>query len=128
AELTVVIGSQVRRATSEQAAAAIAGYTVANDVSMRDWQNHTIQFLAGKVWEATTPVGPWLTVTDPDAPEPAVRIRTQLGDETMQDSNTGQLLFGPRALVEYVSTAITLMPGDLILTGTPGGVGMGREP
>lgn len=132
AELTVVIGAPVRRATSEQAAAAIAGYTVANDVSMRDFQRHTNQFLAGKVWERTTPVGPWLTVPDEPIGPTAFPIGTTIegpaGTETMQASNTDQLLFGPVALVEYISKAITLVPGDLILTGTPGGVGAGRTP
>ena len=129
AELTVVIGAPVRRATAEQAAAAIAGYTVANDVSMRDYQRHTNQFLAGKVWEATTPVGPWLTVPDePISDDTAYPIGTTIDGTTMQSSNTDQLLFGPVALVEYISQAITLVPGDLILTGTPGGVGAGRTP
>jgi acylpyruvate hydrolase len=131
AELTVVIGATpggggVRRATAEQALAAIAGYTVANDVSMRDFQRRTNQFLAGKTWERATPVGPWLTVSD-DA-SPAYPIGTTIDGVTMQSSNTDQLLFGPVALVEYISQVITLVPGDLILTGTPGGVGAGRTP
>ena len=128
AELTLVIGGEVRRATPEQAAAAIAGYTVANDVSMRDYQRHTNQFLAGKVWERTTPVGPWLTVPDEPIGATAYPIRSDIDGDVMQSSNTDQLLFGPVALVEYISTAITLVPGDLILTGTPGGVGAGRTP
>lgn len=128
AELTIVIGSPVRRATPEQAAAAIAGYTLANDVSMRDFQRHTNQFLAGKVWERTTPVGPWLTVPDEPIGDTAYPISSDIDGETMQSSNTDQLLFGPVALVEYISKAITLDPGDLILTGTPGGVGAGRTP
>lgn len=130
AELTVVIGNAVRRATAEQAADAIAGYTVANDVSMRDFQRRTKQFLAGKMWERATPVGPWLTVTDEIAPSYPISasIETSAGTETMQSSNTDQLLFGPVALIEYISQVITLVPGDLILTGTPGGVGAGRTP
>lgn len=135
AELTVVIGatpegSGVRRATTAQAAAAIAGYTVANDVSMRDFQRRTKQFLAGKMWERATPVGPWLTVIDDANPAYPISasIETSAGTETMQSSNTDQLLFGPVALVEYISQVITLVPGDLILTGTPGGVGAGRTP
>ncbi len=126
AELTIVIGAAVRRATGAEAAAAIAGYTVANDVSMRDFQRRTNQFLAGKMWEHATPVGPWLTVTDD--PAPAYAISASIDGETMQSSNTDQLLFGPVALVGYISQAITLLPGDLILTGTPGGVGAGRTP
>jgi acylpyruvate hydrolase len=132
AELTVVIGATpsgatVRRADAERALAAIAGYTVANDISMRDFQRNTNQFLAGKVWEASTPVGPWLVV--PDEPgEPARPISCEVDGETVQSSNTDQLLFGPIHLVQYISTLITLAPGDLILTGTPGGVGAGRTP
>ena len=126
AELTIVIGAPARRVTGPAAAAAIAGYTLANDVSMRDFQRRTNQFLAGKMWEHATPVGPWLTVSDD--PAPALPISASIDGTTMQSSNTDQLLFGPVALVEYISQAITLMPGDLILTGTPGGVGAGRTP
>ncbi|HWL45721.1 MAG TPA: fumarylacetoacetate hydrolase family protein [Ilumatobacter sp.] len=128
AELTIVIGAPIRRATADQAAAAIAGYTVANDVSMRDYQRHTSQFLAGKAWERTTPVGPWLTVPDEPIGDTAYPIGTTIDGEVLQASNTDQLLFGPVALVEYISKVITLVPGDLILTGTPGGVGAGRTP
>lgn len=133
AELTVVVGatpehSEIRRADARQARAAIAGYTVANDVTMRDFQRNTTQFFAGKVWESTTPVGPWLTVAEPGDPLPATRIRTIVDGETMQDSNTDQMLFDAIDLVQYASTLITLVPGDLILTGTPGGVGAGRDP
>lgn len=129
AELTVVIGAGARRVTGGAAAAAIAGYTVANDVSMRDFQRRTNQFLAGKMWERATPVGPWLVVPDePIGPVAAYPIRATVDGEVMQDSNTDQLLFGAVALVEYISQIITLVPGDLILTGTPGGVGAGRTP
>jgi len=128
AELTVVIGAEVRRAGAAEAADAIAGYTVANDVSMRDFQRNTGQFLAGKVWEGTTPVGPWLVVTLDAATPPAFPISCSVDGEVMQSSNTDQLLFDPVALVQYLSTIITLVPGDLILTGTPGGVGDGRDP
>lgn len=127
-ELTVVIGERVRRASPEQAARAIAGYTVANDVSMRDYQRNTPQFLAGKIWEACSPVGPWMVVAEPGDPPPALPIRSTIDGEVMQSSNTDQLVFDARFLVEYVSTMITLVPGDLILTGTPGGVGDARSP
>ncbi|HUF98795.1 MAG TPA: fumarylacetoacetate hydrolase family protein [Ilumatobacter sp.] len=128
AELTVVIGAEVRRATASEAAGAIAGYTVANDITMRDYQRNTSQFTAGKMWEGTTPVGPWLVVADESSPAPARAISCTVDGETMQSSNTDQLLFDPVHLVQYISTIITLAPGDLILTGTPGGVGAGREP
>lgn len=127
AELGVVIGRAVRRASTEEAAAAIAGYTAVNDVSVRDYQNRTLQWLQGKAWEATTPVGPWLAVTSPG--EPAhFAITCTVDGEVMQASNTAELVFDPVALVRYISTFVTLEPGDLIATGTPGGVGMARTP
>jgi acylpyruvate hydrolase len=127
AELGVVIGTEVRRATPEQAAAAIAGYTVVNDVSVRDYQYRSTQFLQGKVWEGTTPVGPYLVTTEPGEPS-AFPISCIVDDQVMQNSNTSQLLFGPVELVSYISTIITLAPGDLIVTGTPAGVGHARNP
>jgi acylpyruvate hydrolase len=127
AELTVVIGSPVRHATREQAQAAIAGYTVMNDVSVRDWQMRTSQFLQGKTFEATTPLGPWL-VTPDELPDGAWEISTVIDGETRQHSDTGQLVFGVLDLVVYLSTIVTLRPGDVIATGTPGGVGHARKP
>jgi acylpyruvate hydrolase len=127
AELGLVIGSEVRRASAEQAAAAIAGYTVVNDVSVRDYQYRSTQFLQGKVWEGTTPVGPYLVTTEPGASS-AFPISCLVDDQVMQSSNTSQLLFGPVELVCYISTIITLAPGDLIVTGTPAGVGHARNP
>jgi acylpyruvate hydrolase len=127
AELGVVIGSSIRRATAEQAEAAIAGYTVVNDISVRDWQLHTTQFAAGKAWEHTTPVGPHLVVNEPGRP-PHFPIQCIVDGELMQSSNTDQLCFDPVALIRYISTIITLDPGDLIVTGTPGGVGHARNP
>lgn len=127
AELGVVIGTAVRRASDEQAAAAIAGYTVVNDVSVRDFQYRSTQFLQGKMWEGTTPVGPYLVTTEPGEPA-AFPIQCIVDGEVMQDSNTSELCFGPIELVRYISTLITLTPGDLIVTGTPGGVGHARNP
>jgi acylpyruvate hydrolase len=123
AELGVVVGTQVRHATPEQAAAAIAGYTVCNDISARDFQNRTLQWLQGKMFEASTPAGPWV-VTDT---EPG-RISCTVDGETMQESHISELVFSPVDLVVYISAIVTLAPGDLILTGTPGGVGAGRRP
>jgi acylpyruvate hydrolase len=127
AELTVVIGQAVRRARGADAEAAIAGYTVANDLSIRDFQNHTTQFMAGKAWEGSTPVGPHLVVTEPGHVA-RFPIECIVDGEVMQSSNTSELCFEPVELIEYISTFITLVPGDLILTGTPGGVGAAREP
>jgi acylpyruvate hydrolase len=127
AELTVVIGRPVRHADREQAAAAIAGYTVLNDVSVRDYQNRTRQFLQGKTFERTTPLGPWL-VTPDELPEGGWAISTVLDGETVQSSTTDELVFGPVDLVVYLSEIVTLNPGDVIATGTPGGVGHARTP
>jgi acylpyruvate hydrolase len=127
AELGVVIGKEIRRGSADEAAAAIAGYTVVNDISVRDYQYRTTQFLQGKAWEATTPVGPYLVTTEPGEPSD-FPISCIVDGEVMQDSNTGKLCFGPVELVQYISTIITLAPGDLIVTGTPAGVGHARDP
>lgn len=127
AELTVVIGAAVRRATPEQARAAIGGYTVLNDVSVRDWQTRTKQFLQGKTFEHTTPIGPWL-VTPDELPEGGWEISTVLDGETVQRSTTAELVFSAVDLVQYLSEILTLNPGDVIATGTPGGVGHARRP
>jgi acylpyruvate hydrolase len=126
-ELTVVIGSPVRHADDAQAAAAIAGYTVMNDVSVRDYQRRTPEFLQGKTFEKSTPLGPWL-VTPDELPAGGWRITTELDGETVQSSTTDQLVFGAVDLVRYLSAIITLNPGDIIATGTPGGVGAARTP
>ncbi len=127
AELGVVIGCEVRNADPASAAAAIAGYTVVNDISVRDYQYRTLQWLQGKAFEGTTPVGPWLLVAD--GSEPAhFPISCTVDGEVMQRSNTSQLVFDPVTLVQYISTIITLAPGDIIATGTPGGVGHARNP
>lgn len=132
AELTVVIGRSVRHADAGSARAAIAGYTVLNDVSMRDYQRRTKQFLQGKTWEHSTPLGPELVTPDELPADPAdggsLRIRSELGGEIMQDSTTDQLVFGVVDLIVYLSTILTLNPGDVIATGTPGGVGDARTP
>ncbi len=129
-ELVAVIGRTVRRATPEQAADAIAGYTVGNDVSVRDWQNRTGQFLQGKTFEATTPLGPVLVTADEigNSVGYGLALSTEVDGEVMQSSDTSQLLFDPVELVGYISTILTLRPGDVIFTGTPGGVGHARKP
>lgn len=127
AELAVVVGSPLRRATPAQAAAAIAGYAVLNDVSMRDWQWRTTQWLQGKTFENSTPVGPWLTTADEvDASD--LEVRCEVDGVVMQRSRTSDLLFTPADILAYASQIITLEPGDLIATGTPGGVGAARDP
>jgi acylpyruvate hydrolase len=123
AELGVVIGAEVRHATPEQAAAAIAGYTVVNDVTARDFQYRTTQWLQGKTFERSTPVGPWL-VTDTEPGE----LSCEVDGTVVQKADTADLVFDPVELVAYISRIITLEPGDLIATGTPGGVGHARKP
>jgi acylpyruvate hydrolase len=125
AELAVVIGAEVRHASPEQARAAIAGYTVLNDVTARDWQYRTAQWHQGKTFEATTPIGPWLVT---DLSGEGLDLVCEVDGDTVQKADTGDLVFGPAALVAYVSEIVTLAPGDVIATGTPGGVGHARKP
>ncbi len=127
-ELGVVIGRPVYRATAAEAEAAIAGYTVVNDVSMRDWQERTLQWLQGKVFERTTPAGPYLVTADEVGSAPDLEVRCEVDGVVMQQSRTSDLLFGAAEIVAYASQAVTLRPGDLIATGTPGGVGNARKP
>ncbi|MFE9102540.1 fumarylacetoacetate hydrolase family protein [Actinomadura geliboluensis] len=128
-ELAVVIGQEVRRADDAQAEAAIAGFTVMNDVSVRDWQFRTIEWTQGKIWDSSTPVGPYLVTPDEvGGVRPALRVRTLVDGREMQSDDTGTLLFDPVFLVKYVSTIVRLRPGDLIATGTPAGVGHARDP
>ncbi len=125
-ELAVVIGSTVRHADAAQAEAAIAGYSIMNDVTMRDFQYRTTQWLQGKTFENSSPFGPWLA-TPEELADDAV-LRTALDGETVQEIQVSDLLFGPVELVAYISGILTLRPGDVIATGTPGGVGHARDP
>lgn len=130
AELAVVVGTQVRRADASQAEAAIAGFTVLNDITCRDWQFRTREWLQGKNWDSSTPVGPYLVTPDelPGGVRPELEVRLSVDGEVMQSDTTADLLFDPVALVQYVSTMVRLNPGDIIATGTPGGVGHARTP
>lgn len=127
-ELAVVIGTRVRNASLAEAADAIAGFTILNDVSVRDWQTRTPQFLAGKTFEESTPVGPALVTTDEIGDGSGLAVSCSLDGVVKQSSNTDQLVFGPAEIVADLSTILTLDPGDIIATGTPGGVGMARDP
>lgn len=128
-ELAFVIGRTCRNVAEAEAAEAIAGYTVFNDVTARDWQRRTTQFLGGKTFESTTPVGPWLVTTDELPPGAGgLTVRCAVDDEVMQEASTADLLFTPAQIVAYVSQITTLRPGDLVATGTPAGVGAGRRP
>ena len=129
AELALVVGRPVRRADEAEAAAAIAGFTVLNDITCRDWQFRTREWLQGKNWDSTTPLGPYLVTSDEvGGSRPALDIRCEVNGQLMQQDNTGDLLFDPVDLVRYVSAMIRLNPGDIIATGTPGGVGHARKP
>ena len=128
AELAFVIGTPVRHADERTARAAIAGYTICNDISMRDWQRRTPQWLQGKTFESSTPVGPVLVTPDEVDDARDLGVRCEVDGEVRQDARTSDLVFDPVAIVQYVSTILTLLPGDLISTGTPGGVGAGMSP
>jgi acylpyruvate hydrolase len=125
-EVVVVIGGSGRRVPPERALELVAGYAVANDVSMRDYQYKSHQWLQGKAWDASTPVGPDLVTLD-EITEP-LALRTFVNGEKTQDATTDLLIFDVATLVSTVSEFAAVQPGDLILTGTPGGVGYRREP
>ena len=127
AELVVVIGKGGRRIAREAASEHVLGYTVANDVTMRDYQYKTHQWLQGKAWDHSTPLGPELVTRD-EADVSAAAVRTELNGETLQSSDTSKLIFDIATLVATVSEFTEVLPGDLILTGTPGGVGFRRDP
>ncbi len=127
-ELCIVIGRPARHIDSDNALEYIAGYTIMNDVSVRDWQRRTTQFLAGKTFEAMTPVGPVLTTTDTLGDGSGLAVETTVDGVVKQSSNTDELIFTVRELVADLSKVCTLRPGDLIATGTPSGVGAGRDP
>ncbi|WP_030418933.1 fumarylacetoacetate hydrolase family protein [Streptomyces sp. NRRL F-5065] len=126
-ELALVVGRTAHRVSEEEAGAHIAGYTVANDISMRGWQYRTTEWLQGKIWARSTPVGPVMVTPDGFDADTAV-LRTTLNGEVVQEHAVADLLFSPAHLLAYVSTMVPLHPGDLILTGTPGGVGRARTP
>jgi len=127
-ELAFVIGRTARHAAIHEASEAIAGYTILNDVSMRDYQYRTPQWLQGKMFEKSTPVGPVLVSPDELRGAEDLVLRCEVDGKVMQEGRTSDLVFSPVEIVSYVSDIITLEPGDLISTGTPAGVGQGRKP
>jgi acylpyruvate hydrolase len=127
-ELAVVIGRRTRRVATADATQHVAGYTVANDVTARDFQYRTHQWLQGKAWDASTPLGPAL-VTPDEVPDPGkLNLRTRVNAELVQEASTALLIFSIPTLISTISEFTTLEPGDVILTGTPAGVGFRREP
>ncbi|MGI5288797.1 fumarylacetoacetate hydrolase family protein [Nonomuraea polychroma] len=127
AELAVIIGTTARHVPAEQAPACIAGYSVLNDVTARDYQNRTLQWLQGKTFEASTPFGPYL-VTPDEVEGASMTLVCEVDGEGMQQADAGDLVFSPAELIAYLSEILTLRPGDVIATGTPGGVGHARKP
>jgi acylpyruvate hydrolase len=128
-ELAVVIGRDARHVSPDRAVAVMAGYTVANDISMRDWQNRTTQWLQGKTFEHATPLGPFLVTPDEvGGASPDLELTCEVDGVLRQRSRTSYLVAGPTAIVAYASEVVTLRPGDVILTGTPGGVGAAMDP
>ena len=126
-ELAVVIGQRCRHVPRERAGDAIGGYFVLNDVTVRDWQKMSPQWTMGKSFDTHAPTGPWLTL--PDAVDPGdLALRTFVNGELRQQSNTRELVLDPRDLIAFISQACTLEPGDIIATGTPGGVGFLMDP
>ena len=128
AELAVVIGRRAKNVTPEQAYDYVLGYTIVNDVSARDFQFADGQWQRGKSCDTFAPMGQWIVTTD-EIPDPhTLSIKLRLNGQTMQDSNTNQLIFGVPELIAFLSESITLEPGDVIATGTPPGVGFARKP
>jgi len=127
-ELAVVIGKRARRVSREQALEHVAGYSCFNDGSVRDYQRHSPQFTPGKNFHASGAFGPWLVTAD-EIPDPRkLQLTTRLNGTVMQHESVGELCFDVPQLIEYCSTFAQLEPGDVIVTGTPGGVGAGRKP
>lgn len=127
-ELAVIIGKPGRDIPAERAWEHVAGYSIYNDVSVREWQFHAKQIASGKNFEGTGPFGPWMVTADEIEPGRPLRLQTRLNGETVQDSHTGHMIFPVPRLIAYASTIFTLMPGDVIATGTPAGVGWSRKP
>lgn len=124
-ELAIVIGAKGRRIAESEAANHIAGYAVSNDVSMRGYQSRSTEWTQGKCWDAASPLGPWLVSAEDFTP--GAKITTRVNGEVVQQDSTSDLVFSPAALVAYLSVFNELSPGDVILTGTPAGVALGRR-
>jgi len=128
AEIAVIVGSPGRRISQADAWKHIAGYSCYNDGSVRDWQRHTIQWTAGKNFAQTGAFGPWMVSADEIPPNTKMTLSCRLNGERMQHATTEQMIFKIPKIIEYVSAWTTLQPGDVLVTGTPGGVGARRTP
>ncbi|GAC1528911.1 MAG: hypothetical protein NVS3B12_01490 [Acidimicrobiales bacterium] len=127
-ELGMVIGRRCRHVPASRASSVVGGYLVVNDVSVRDWQKRTPTMTMGKSFDTHGPIGPWMVTPDELGDPHALRIRTWVNTDLRQDGTTSDLLFNCWEMIEHLSTAFTLEPGDIISTGTPAGVGMARNP
>lgn len=127
-ELAVIIGRRGRRIAREKAMGHVAGYSIYNDVSVRDWQRHTSQFTAGKNFFGTGPFGPWMVTADEIKDIGKQTLTTRVNGVVKQQTTIDMMIFDIPALIAYVSTFIPLEPGDVIVSGTPGGVGYARNP
>ena len=127
-ELAVIIGKAGRHISQADALGHLAGYSIFNDGSVRDWQRHTIQFCPGKNFEGTGPFGPWMVTPDEFGDPYAQQLTTRLNGMEVQNTSISKMDHKIERLIEYISTIHTLRPGDVIITGTPGGVGSRREP
>ena len=124
----MVIGRGGRRLRREEALAHVAGYSCYNDISIRDWQRHTSQFTPGKNFVRTGAFGPWIVTAD-EIPDPqSLELTTRLNGQVMQHAHTAQMIFTVAEIIEYLSAFTVLAAGDVIASGTPGGVGAKRDP
>lgn len=127
-ELAVIIGKGGRDIAEADAFNHVAGYACYNDGSVREWQFHAKQIASGKNFESTGGFGPWMVTADEITPSQALKLVTRLNGEVVQSSHTGHMIFPTAKLISYASTIFTLVPGDVIVTGTPAGVGWSRKP
>lgn len=127
-ELAFVIGKRCRHVPVNRAADVIGGFTIANDVSVRDWQARSPTMMIGKSFDTCGPLGPWLVTPDELGDPHNLAIKTWVDDELRQNANTGQMIFNCSEMIAYLSQAMTLEPGDVISTGTPAGVGVKMQP
>ena len=128
AEFAFVIGPGGRNIPATRALEHVFGYTIVNDVSARDYQMSTSQWLMGKTFDTFAPMGPWIVTREEIADPHALDLSLEIGGEILQHSNTRELVFGIPALIEFISSVVTLEPGDVVATGTPAGVGFARKP
>ena len=127
-ELAVIVGRRGRYIAAEQALEHVAGYSIYNDASIREWQRHTHQYTPGKNFPKTGAFGPWMVTADEIGDPSALHLTTRLNGQVVQDSDLNDLVFDIPHLISYISNFAELMPGDIIITGTPSGVGGARNP